>query len=123
LTNGAGPTILSIDGDAVTAGVPPTLNLQLAKATGGSITPSTYSVNQFAAGIGLAATYDDANAVSFTTFTDPANQNQNPAFTITITSISATRCVGTFEGPVKDNGGVGPGTRIITEGIFNVPIQ
>ena len=123
LTNGAGPTILSIDGDAVTAGVPPTLNLQLAKATGGSITPSTYTVNQFAAGIGLIATYDDASAVAFTAFTDPANQSQNPAFTITITSISATRCVGTFEGPVKDNSGAGPGAHIITEGIFNVPIQ
>ena len=48
------------------------------------------------------------------------NPNQNPAFTITITSITATRCIGTFEGPVKDSQG---NTKIITNGIFDVPVQ
>jgi hypothetical protein len=123
LTGGAGSTLLSIDGDAASIGVPPSISLQIAKASGGSVTPGAYTVNQALAGIGLLALYDDAAGVTFTALTDPTNQSQNPAFTITITSISATRCVGTFEGPVKDNNGVGPAIRNITEGIFNVPVQ
>jgi len=123
LTSGAGSTLLSIDGDAASAGVPPSISLQIAKASGGSVTPGAYTVNQALAGIGLLALYDDAAGITFTALTDPTNQSQSPAFTITITSISATRCVGTFEGPVKDNNGAGPGIHNITEGIFNVPVQ
>jgi hypothetical protein len=47
----------------------------------------------------------------------------NPAFKITITSITATRYKGTFSGTVKENFGVGTGTKLITEGVFDLPIQ
>ena len=120
LDNSAGPSILSIDGSSSSANPDPSISMQVIKSLGGSITPGTYNVNQLATGIAVSCDYFDAASLNFAALTDAQNQNQNPAFTVTITSITATRCIGTFEGPVKDSQG---NTKIITQGIFNVPVQ
>jgi hypothetical protein len=119
LDNSSGVPILGIDGSSSTTS-DPSISLQVIKSLGGSITAGTYNVNQLATGIGVSCDYFDATSTDFAAVTDAQNQNQNPAFTITITSITTTRCIGTFEGPVKDSLG---STKIITQGIFNVPIQ
>lgn len=120
LDNSAGVSILSIDGSSSLTTPDSSISLQVIKSSGGSVTAGTYNVNQLATGIGVSCDYFDANSINFAALTDAMNQNQNPAFTITITSITATRCIGTFEGPVKDGQG---NTKIITQGIFNVPVQ
>ncbi len=123
LDNGTGFPILSIDGNSVAGSLNPSISLGILKALGGSITSGTYNVNQIATGISVRADYNDAAGVNFFAGTDPLNQSQTPAFTITITSITGTRVAGTFSGPVKENNGAGPAGKNITEGLFNVPIQ
>jgi hypothetical protein len=120
LDNSSGVPILSIDGSSSNATPDPSISLQVIKSLGGSITAGTFDVNQLATGISVLCDYFDATSANFSALTDAQNQNQNPAFTITITSITTTRCIGTFEGPVKDSQG---NTKIITQGIFNVPVQ
>ncbi len=87
--------------------------------TTGVFTAGTYTVNQGPL-IVVAAQYTDANAVDYTASTDPTFTPQNPFFSITITSINATRIRGTFTGPVKDNNGAGPGVVNVTNGFFSV---
>jgi hypothetical protein len=123
LNNSAGVSILSIDGSETASTIDPSISLGIIKSMGGSVTAATYNVNQIATGITVTCDYNTAAGVNFFAGTNATNQNQNPAFTITITSITATRCIGTFEGPVVENSGAGPTTKNITEGIFNVPIQ
>lgn len=123
LSNASGPSILSIDGSASATSTDPSISLQIVKSMGGSVTPATYNVNQLSTGIALTCDYFDAASTNYFAGSDANNQNQNPAFTITVTSLSATRCVGTFSGPVRENNGAGPGQKNITEGIFNVPVQ
>lgn len=123
LDNSSGPSILSIDGSTSATSVNPSISLQIIKSMGGSVTPATYTVNQLSSGIGVTCDYFDVSSVNYFAGTSQTNQNQNPAFTITITTLTATRCVGTFSGPVVENSGAGPGQKNITEGIFNVPIQ
>lgn len=123
LDNGTGFPILSIDGSSTSSSINPSISLGIVKLTGGSILAGSYTVNQFAAGITLSADYNDAASTNFFAGTDPLNQSQAPPFTITISSITATRVVGTFSGPVKENNGAGPAGKNITEGLFNVPIQ
>lgn len=123
LDNSTGFPILSIDGSSVNTSFDPSISLGITKAFGGSIVPGTYTVNQSASGITLGCDYTDAAGTSFLALTDINNQNQNPAFTIIITSFTSSRLVGSFSGPVKDNNGAGPGIKNITEGVFNVPVQ
>ncbi len=117
LSNAAGYPILSIDGNSVTLGTDPTINIQIGNINGGSINPSTYDVNQLAIGFLVSCNYYDATSI-YSMASDPANQNQNPGFTVTVTSLSGSRCVGTFSGTLKDALG-NPIT--VTNGIFNVP--
>jgi hypothetical protein len=118
LSNSAGFPILSIDGNSFAVGTDPTINIQIGNINGGSINPSTYDVNQIAIGFLVSCDFFDASSINYTMATDPNNQNQNPGFTVTITSMSGSRCVGTFSGTVKDAGG---NPIVITNGIFNVP--
>ena len=93
-------------------------------ATVGTITTGTY-VNTLAGsttgGYILGASYTDQASVDWSprSIFDPSPD----PFTITITSISATRVVGTFSGTVRDNFGTGTNTKTITEGVFNLPIN
>jgi hypothetical protein len=74
-------------------------------------TPTTY-------GIDVAYADDNASIWSPNQLIPPFD-----GFTITITSISTTRVVGTFSGTVRENLGIGVATRAITEGIFDLPIN
>jgi len=123
LDNGTGFPILSIDGSTLSTSTNPSISLGITKLSGGSITAGTFTVNQILGGILVNADYFDAASTNFFMGSDPLNQSQNPAFTITISSITGTRVVGTFSGPVKENNGQGPAGKNITEGLFNVPIQ
>jgi len=98
-----------------------TLAISIAKTNASTITAGTYTVNQIIAGNVLICVYQESATAIFNAQSNPA-QIQIPAFTVTITSITATRVVGTFSGPVKDNNGAGPGVKTFTEGRFNVPI-
>ncbi|MEJ7627498.1 MAG: hypothetical protein WKF35_11585 [Ferruginibacter sp.] len=43
-------------------------------------------------------------------------------FTVTVTSITATRVIGTFSGTVRDAMGTGTMTKTFTNGVFNLPL-
>lgn len=90
--------------------------------TGGTITATTYTMSGSASGTyDLYAEYVDPSG----NFWDPSDGSVVPAdpFTITITTLTATRVTGTFIGTVRDVVGAGPNTKTITAGSFSVPIQ
>jgi hypothetical protein len=123
LDNSTGYPILSIDGSTTATSIDPSISIGVLKSLNGSITAGTYTVNQTALGIGVNCRYINASGMNYYIQSDPQNQNQNPGFTIVISSITANRVVGTFSGQIKENNGAGPGVIALTEGIFNVPIQ
>ena len=116
IDNSAGFPILDISGDK-DATNPDYLEIGVGK-TAGTITAGTYTVNQSASGIIVGAFYGDSTPTDYEVQSDPTTTGN---FTITITSITATRVSGTFSGVVKDNSGAGPGFKTITEGTFSVP--
>ncbi len=78
----------------------------------------TYTVNTLLAnGIDLQIDYHDAVGTLFTIAS--GTTAQTPGFTVVITSITATRIVGTFSGTLKDGGGV---SYVITGGVFDLPL-
>jgi hypothetical protein len=99
-------------------------SLEIDRLDGAAITARTYTVNGLLSGFyTIGADYTDLSSVHWTAATDFLGGTQNPAFTIIVTSVTATRIIGTFSGPIKENFGSGPGTKTITEGIFNLPIN
>lgn len=119
LTTLLGFQSLTIDGESLAG---QTIVMNITKTNTSPITAGTYTVNQFATGNVVLCMFTDTNSTIYISQTNPLVP-QIPAFTITITSITATRVAGTFSGPVRDNSGAGPGTRTFTSGTFNVPIQ
>lgn len=93
-------------------------------STGGTVTAATY-LNTLAASIAggyiLGANYKDASNVVWSP-KSIISGTPDP-FTITITSITATRVKGTFSGTIRDNFGSGTNTKTITEGIFDLPMN
>ena len=79
-----------------------------------------YTVNQFPGAV-VGALYSGAT-FDYAAQTDPLNSNQIPGFTITLTSLTATRVKGTFTGRMFENQGAGPGFKDVTNGKFNVTI-
>jgi hypothetical protein len=120
IDNSQGFPILDIYGEQTSAATEPSMELGIAKATG-AITAGTYTVNQFATGVLVFGSYLNAAGTEFSALTDVNGTTQTPAFTIVITSITATRVTGTFTGPLKQDG-VGPAVRTITEGTFSLPL-
>ena len=97
------------------------MGLGIAKS-GTSITPGTYTVNQFpVAFVGAAYSTPTNNYTTQSDINIPPVQ-QTPGFSITITSITSTKVVGTFAGRLLDNSGAGPGFKTVTSGIFSVTI-
>ena len=117
LTNGAGNSILSIDGSSTST---PTLNLQIINHSA-PIGLGSFDVNQFASGIEVSCNYLDPMNMNFFNGTDPTNQTQSPGFSITLNNLTNTTCSGNFEGVLMDNSGAGPGMITITNGYYNVP--
>ena len=89
---------------------------------GTSITPGVYTVNQFPiAFVGAAySTPTDNYVIQSDTKIPPVQQN--PGFSVTITSITSTKVVGTFAGRLLDNSGAGPNFKTVTNGVFSVTI-
>ena len=79
---------------------------------------ATFTINQFMQSIILNITYTDNSGTIYTASTD--GSTQNPAFSISITSITATKVIGTFSGPVKNSSG---GVITTTQGSFDLPLQ
>jgi hypothetical protein len=114
-----GYPILDMYAELNTSATDPSMQLIIAKQTGGAITAGTYTVNQAASSIGVFVYYYDAAGTEFNAET--AATAQTPGFTIIITSITATRVSGTFSGQLKQ-GGTGPAVRNITQGSFSLPV-
>jgi hypothetical protein len=99
------------------------MGMNIDRSVGGFtiLVPGTYTI---AASTGSTYIIDAVYVDAATNFWDP-NQTTAPfdPFTITITSISATRVVGTFSGTVRDNFSTGAVTKIITEGVFDLPVN
>lgn len=87
---------------------------------GSAITTGTYSVNTISATDYVEGGYTDSGLTSYYAYTD--GSTQTGPLTIVITSITATRVQGTFQGTFKDNDGAGPGLKTITLGTFDFDI-
>jgi hypothetical protein len=80
--------------------------------------PGTFTVNTLPTnGIFLDVTYTDPSNTDY--LISSGATTQTPGFTVVITSLSATRIIGTFSGTLKDAGGV---PFVITGGIFDLPL-
>jgi hypothetical protein len=86
--------------------------------SGSAITPGTYTINSPSPVTNCD--YTDAASNDYEGFFDGTTQAD--PFTIVISTISTTRVTGTFKGTLTPLGGA-PGTKIITGGTFNVPVQ
>ena len=119
-TSLAGYAGIAIYGESNAAGEEK-FGLAVAKS-GTSLTTGTYTVNQFpAAFVGASYTNVMGNYVAKSDTNIPSTL-QNPGFSIIISSITATNVIGTFSGRLLDNGGMGPGFKTVTNGIFSVTI-
>ena len=109
--------ILSVAGDA---GSPSQemFSFNIGKAAPYFTNGTTYTVNQLMQSIILNVTYTDGSGTIYNAATDASTQN--PAFSITISSITTTRVIGTFTGPVKNSSGM---IITITQGSFDLPLQ
>jgi hypothetical protein len=104
---------------------PTSYNLGIDKSsTSGHITAGTY-LNTIAASVAggyvMGAVYRDLNDAAWGPKGAITGTPDN--FRITITSLTATRVIGTFDGTVRNNFGSGTNTKVVTEGVFNVPMQ
>ena len=90
--------------------------------SGTILSTGTYTVNQFPVAF-VGASYKNlvGNYIAKSDTNIPPAQ-QTPGFSITISSITSTRVIGVFSGRVLDNGGMGPGFKTVTNGIFSVTI-
>ena len=110
------PTVYTFDvAGFVNLTSPETFNFSIIKPS--LFVPGSFNVNSLGAGIQLDVEYKDNSSNSFTIMTGAVPQT--PGFTVVLTSITATRVVGTFSGTLKDGGGV---PYVITGGIFDLPL-
>lgn len=118
------PGDLLIVGGKLYASFPDEFILDIDRSSTSTVVNAGTYVNTLAGSINggyiLGADYRDAaNAVW-----SPASIFATPdPFTITITTLTATRVIGTFSGTVRSNFGSGANTKTITEGVFNLPIN
>ncbi|MFT3934923.1 MAG: hypothetical protein QM726_14960 [Chitinophagaceae bacterium] len=98
-----------------------------------AVAAGTYDGNHFipssptSLGYRIEIDYTAKNADLSTTIWNTASKFQptdnNPAFTITVTSVTATRAKGTFSGKLTNTLEGSNKTKTITEGTFDLPIQ
>jgi len=92
------------------------------------------SLNKFDAAITTGDVFDPNSIINgklyLVSYTDPSGVSWDgysgiaeTPFKITVTSKTATRITGTFNGTLSDTGLPGGNLKLITEGSFNVPIQ
>jgi hypothetical protein len=116
-------------------------NLQI---SGNGLTPTSFSVsinksNSITPSIVTTGTFLNTLAASLAgnyflgaTYRDDLSAAWSPkgvitgtpdGFTIVISSLTATRVIGTFSGTIRNSFGAGTSTKVVTEGVFNLPIQ
>lgn len=98
-------------------------SIRIAVGTPGTTGPAigtAYNVNQSFLIAGVLGNYKDILLNNFSATT--MAMNPTPYFTVTITSVTATRLNGTFSGALFKNG-TGPATITFTNGSFSVPKQ
>ena len=98
-------------------------SIRIAVGTPGTTGPAigtAYNVSQPVFTAGVLGNYKDILLNNFSATT--MAMNPMPYFTVTITSVTATRLTGTFSGAMFMNG-TGPGTKTFTNGSFSVPKQ
>ncbi len=110
--------ILSLAGDAAASPSQEAFTLDLIKSAPYFTNGTTYTVNQFLQTIVLNATYTDNSGDVYSAGTDGTTQNS--PFSVTITSITTTKVIGTFSGPLKNMAGTIITT---TNGTFDLPLQ
>ncbi len=103
----------------------PEMQLFINKNDNSAVTPGSYNVDGFVSPTGyrIEVDYhavDNVGTVVIWNTSSTILPPPNPAFTITVTSITATRVTGTFSGQVKEISG--SNLKTITEGIFDLPI-
>lgn len=111
-----GYTYLSIEGFQAATGSEEVF-LEVAVA-GTSIPPGTYTLNQAPNSL-ISGDYTNAAGDNFNEISGATPQSST--FSITITSISATRVTGTFSGPLRQDA-TGPAVKTITNGQFSLPL-
>jgi hypothetical protein len=100
-----------------------TISMNVTKSNG-NVTTGNYQ-NTLAASVGgfymLNFNYDDAagNPWSIRSILNPTPDN----FVLNITTLNATRVIGTFSGTLRDNNGNGTNTMPVTAGSFDLPIE
>jgi hypothetical protein len=119
----AQPPVPATFGLDITAGVAADseekIELSLTKVTSAILTGDVFDVNSLATGKIYLVSYTNASlsnwsAVSSIVYTP---------FTIKITGKTATRVQGTFNGTISDTGAAGGNTKVVTDGIFSLPVQ
>ena len=126
---GTTETFLAIKGRILPSGTPSDVfNVFVTKKDGGNIAATNYTEKTFMTSLTNldAQLVLDVNATGLhwaSISNSPFSTNVNPPLLITITSITSTRCVGTFKGTLQENFGQNAGRKVITEGIFNVPVK
>lgn len=125
---GSQQTNVSIFGSLLPLGTPSDkFSIIISKLDGGMITTGVYNENSFTSSLAniqpVFLLYKTDTNINWGTNTNTAFTPTKYHFQINITSITATRFIGSFSGTVSEHLGMGPATKTITEGVFNVPIQ
>lgn len=123
-------TALNVGGFQIASngGNVPEFQFYISKNDNSAITAGTYNENGFlsANGYNIEIDYQMVNPdKSLTIYNTSSNKipPANPPFTIIITSISSKRIKGTFSGQLTDDSQGTTVTKVITEGVFDEPIQ
>jgi hypothetical protein len=109
---------LDING-SISANSEEKIEMSLTKVTASIFAGDIFDVNSLTAGKIYLVSYTNA---SLSTWSAVSSIVYTP-FTIKITSKTSTRVQGTFSGTVSDTGAAGGDTKVITDGIFSVPVQ
>lgn len=111
-------TPLLLPNSVAVSGYPVSGSTEYLDITVNSVNPITAGTYMHPFGVSFSTSYyRDANGDGW----QPAD-NSAPAFSVVVTSITATRITGTFSGQYKDLNGTGTNSKIFTEGAFSVPL-
>ncbi|MDB5278623.1 MAG: hypothetical protein JWR61_3578 [Ferruginibacter sp.] len=114
------PATFALDITAgIAAGSEEKIEMSLTKVTAAIVTGDIFDVNSLSAGKLYLVSYTNASLSSWSAVSSIVYT----PFTIKITNKTATRVQGTFSGTMSDTGAAGGDTKVITDGIFNVPVQ
>ncbi|MDN3657588.1 hypothetical protein QWZ08_18190 [Ferruginibacter paludis] len=119
----AQPPVPATFGLGITAGMAADseekIEMSLTKTTASIITGDIFDVNSLATGKIYLVSYTNASLLSWSAVSSIVYT----PFTVKITGKTDTRIQGTFSGTISDTGAAGGNTKVITDGIFSLPVQ